>query len=148
MTDTVFRTKVDTVEQAKAEVLPEPKEPTRSGNETIGTIEVPYLDYSNQHAHSYLVDHFKLGDTWNDAQGGFTKEIETIEGYIQSKIKTGEIANSIGAVKDLIKRIEKINNLAFEERPVVKLGVLKNYAEFMMKNAEIRSKLTKVYGNH
>ncbi len=127
----------------QVEAPTEIKSPDR-GSEAV--IEPPYTDYSVEHNHSYLVDHFQLGDTWDDPEGGFPHEINYIENYVNGKIKSGEIANSISAVKGLIKHMEKFNNLNHEERAVVKLEVLSHYVEFMMKNEQTKSNLRRYNG--
>lgn len=136
MSDTVFRSKVETTD--KAEELPKAS-PLTTGDDV--QVEVPYLDYMNQHGKPFIVDSYNLGDTWDDPEGGFPEEVQTIEDYIQGKIQSGEIANSIEAVKELIKGMEKTNNLTKESRAVVKLEVLSNYVEFLNKNDNLRSKL-------
>lgn len=119
------------------------KSPSRS---SVVTIEVPYTDYEREHNHPYSVDYFNLGDTWNDNAGGFPKEIARIEGYIAQKINSGELANSVGAIKDFMKDMEKFNNLTKEERPVVKIEILSNYIEFLMKNEQVKSNLRRYHG--
>jgi hypothetical protein len=123
----------------------DPQAPIRTSEET-NSIEVPYTDYMDTTGHPYIVDHFSLGDSWDDPTGGFSKEVSTIEAYVQSKIKSGEVANSITAIKGVIKDMEKFNNLNKEERAVVKIEVLANYAEFMLKNEKTRSNVRRYLG--
>lgn len=136
MSDVVFRSKVEQTKQR--EDLPKPA-PLTTGDEV--QIEVPYLDYMNQNGEPFIVAEYNLGDTWDDPEGGFPNEVEAIEEFIERKIQSGEIANSVDAVKDLIKGMEKTNNLTKESRAVVKLEVLSNYVEFLTKNDNLRSKL-------
>lgn len=125
------------------ESLPEGKEPSRA-SETHE--EVPYLDYENANSYPYLVDYFELGDTWNDPQGGFPQEIQKIKEYVGEKIESGELANSVSAVKTLLKGMEKVNNLTKEERAVVKVEVLANYVDFLLKNEDVKRNLRR-YSN-
>jgi len=127
---------------AETQPLPEGKNAVHTGD----NVEVPYMDYESTHNHSYLVDHFQLGDTWNDPVGGFPKEIGLIEEYMKDKITKGEVANSITAIKNVIKDMEKFNNLTKEERAVVKLEVLAHYVEFIRKNDQTKSNLRR-YNN-
>jgi len=137
MADTVFRN------QSTATTAQPPK--VESKNDAQATpnsgVEVPFNDYEMEHGHPYLVDHFQLGDTWNDAVGGFPKEITTINSYIEGKIKNGDIANSVTAIRSLIRGMEKMNNLTQEERTVVKIETLSNYVEFLMKNDALKGNL-------
>lgn len=142
MTDSIYRAKGEaSVDTPPAKEI---KTPAVGGLST--DIAVPYSDYESQNSKPYTADYFKLGDTWSDRAGGFPEEIGKIEQYIGGKIDRGEIANSVTAVTNLIKGMEKFNNLSKEERAVVKIEVLSNYAEFMMKNEETRNKLRRYRG--
>lgn len=125
-----------------SEVLPQGKTPSIVSNDAE---EVPYLDYQSAHAKPYTVEYFGLGDTWRDPDGGYPKEIELLEGYIKSKIDSGELPNSVKAVGNRIREIEKVNNLKNEERAVVKIGVITAYVKFLMETDGIKGNL-KRYG--
>lgn len=143
MADTVFRSQETTTATEPAREMTGAK-PVDTGDETA--IEVPYLDYESTHPQPFLAEYFRLGDTWNDPIGGFPHEIEAMSKYIENKIKTGEIANSQKAVKNLIKGMEKINNLHHEERSVIRIEVLRNYMEFLAKNEGVRRNAN-IYGS-
>jgi len=136
----VFRTK----SESKPEIMPKGKEPTR-GTET--TIEVPYTDYAKESGHPYMVDYFQLGDTWNEPQGGFSKEIGLIEEYVNKKIQSGEIANSQNAVKELIKKMEKLTRVNKEERSLVRIETIAAHIKFLMATDKIKFNLGR-YGNY
>lgn len=130
--DTTFRKQSD-VEIAKD---PELKASIPAVTPQEDNIEKPYLDEPN-----FINDYFELGTQWKDASASFYPEIERIESYIKSKIDNREIENSQTAVKNLLKGIEKINNLKNETRQVVKLEVMANYIEFLSKNDRLKSNL-------
>lgn len=133
------------VEQvADAQPVSEIKSPSQSGEGD--NIEVPYTEYESSKGHPYIVDHFSLGDTWDDPQGGFPHEISVIGEYINRKIESGEVANSVKAIQNVLKEMEKFNNLKGEERSVVKLEVLSHYVEFLMKNEKTRANLRRYSG--
>ena len=122
MDDVVFRTKREEPKEVGNEnIVPEEK------TQSIIKEEVPYSDYLAENGKPYLADRFTLGDNWEI----FSKELGLLEAYVKSRIKTGEIANSVKAVEKLVKQMEKMNNLKDEERTVVKLGVLASYIEFL-----------------
>lgn len=136
MTDTVFRQTIAPPVAKESELKSNTPDST-----SITTVETPYLDYQSDHSRPYLVDHFNLGDHWNDYDGGFPKEIGIMENYIEGKIKVGEIANTQNAVKEYIKGIEKLNNLTKEERAVVKIETITAYIEFLMKTEKTKHNL-------
>lgn len=139
--DSVFRTKIEEPTPTFNEEEQETKIKTPPQTKTEDEIEVPYLDYKQYHNRPYIADHFKLGDTWEDQIGGFSKEIESIEEYIKGKINSGDISNSVKTVNNLITQMEKFNNLDNEDRAVVKLSILSNYVRFMMENSKVKSRL-------
>jgi len=143
MSETVFKGKAEPTSTSKDTAVG--KDPSRGEEGTA--VEVPYLDYEQEHNHPHSVDYFNVGDTWEDPYGGFPEEISLIEEYLQKQIEKGEIANSVSAVKTELKRIEKINNLTSEERPVVKVGVLSAYTKFLMETSKIKFNSGR-YGRH
>lgn len=141
MSDSVFRDAVDT----QPEVLPEGKEPTRSGDE--GEVdEVPYLDYKTSTGHPYSVDKFKLGDTWEDPVGGYPEEIKVIEDYFKKKIESGELANSINAINEEYKQLEKVTGMKKEERKAVKIETIAAYVKFLNETDNIKLNLSRYRG--
>ncbi len=95
--------------------------------------EVPYTDYEKENSHPYIVDHFKLGDTWKETMGGFSKEVTLIEEFFSKQISKGDLPNNKRAVKEAIKKMEKITGVNKDARPVVKVENLAAYVEFLMK---------------
>lgn len=138
-TDTTVRVQREHVE---AKPLPTGVEPTRSSEVDI---EVPYTDYESAKSHPYTVDYFKLGDTWSMSEGGFPEEISLIESFIEEKINNGDLANSVSAINDYLKTMEKINNLTKEERSVVKIEVMAAYCKFLMAKENIKKNIRR-YG--
>ena len=130
----IFRSKIEST--TRVEITPQAAKETR-GAEVFP--EVPYTDYQKEHNHPYMVDHFKLGDTWDV----FADDVGVIESYFTSRINDGSIANSIDAIKTELKKMEKLNNLKDEERTVVKIGVLTAHIKFLMETDNIKSNLKK-----
>jgi hypothetical protein len=142
MRDTIFKQVTDT----KAETtnpVPETKRPS-TGSEVNPA--VPYTDYAQQNPYPYLVEYFKLGDTWSEAQGGFTDEIARLDSYFTSKIESGEMANSTNAIKEELKKIEKLTNMNKEERAVIKVETLAAYTDFLAQTEDIKRRTVR-YGN-
>jgi hypothetical protein len=108
-------------------------------------VEVPYLDYQRANSRPWTVDHFQLGDTWQDPIGGFPQEIKTIEDYLAEKVDSGELANSVSAIGAKLKEMEKMINLKGEERVAVKLPTLAAHIEFLTKTDGIKRSLNR-YG--
>lgn len=135
MPDTVFRSKA---EESAPEKLPEAPEATTVSDDKV---DVPYTDAQN-----FIEDYFGLGTEWKDYDATFDGDIRKIDSYVKHKIAQGEIANDQKTVRELIKSMEKVNNLTKESRSVVKLEVLANYVDFLMKNDDLKSHLRR-YGS-
>src|SRR3990172_11114984 len=114
MDHTVFREQITPVdEEIHEEQLPVGKEPVLTTRDT-SDIEVPYTDYKKAHNHPHAVDYFKLGDHWDEPEGGYSKEVSVIEDYLLHKIDNGDIDNSITAIKRELESIESLHNLKEE----------------------------------
>jgi hypothetical protein len=137
MDNTVFRTKQEPTTQVETPMI------SKEAANTESAVEVPYMDYEVTHSKPFSVDYFELGDTWQDPDGGFTKEVGTIETYLQEEIKSGKLANSVTAIKEALKGIEKLNNVKKEERQIVKVGIVANYMRFLMDNKKLMGNVSK-----
>lgn len=139
MSETVFKEKVEPV-----------KEPiitaTKGSVTPMAVSDVPFLDYEAEKGKPYTVEYFKLGDSWHELQGGFPKEVETIENYFQEKIKTGEIANNVSTIKSFIKKLEKLTNVADEPRAVIRIETIADYINFLNRSDERKTNLRRLYG--
>jgi len=133
----VFKTQATPTAPAET---PQGKTPTQDG---ASNVDVPYLDYQKEHGKPFLVDHFQLGPTYADRDGGFSEELGSIEGYINDQIKSGEISNNQEAVRDLLKGLEKMTNIKGEPRAVIRLGVLSNYCKFLQSTRSLKSNYAK-----
>lgn len=140
MTDTTFRTKVEPTVEPEVKG----KETTSDGESKV---EVPYTDYEKQNNHPFVVDHYQLGDTWKEDLGGFEPEVTLIEEFISDKINKGEIPNNVNAVKEAIKKIEKLTNIDKNERSLVKIETVAEYVKFLMKVDKIHFNINR-YANH
>lgn len=140
MTDVVFREK----QEPAVESVGVGKETTQS---TITNIEPPFLDYSREHGKPFVVEHYELGDRWQDSPGGFSPEVSIIENYLEQQILDRQIENSVPAIKKRIKEIEKIVGVDKEDRKVIKLEVMSEYVKFLMKKSDLYKNITR-YGNN
>jgi hypothetical protein len=141
MSDTIFRSAVESTN------TPPPADKAVSGPQTASptTVEVPFNDYLRENSHPFSVDYFQLGDTWQDPDGGFYKEVSTIEGYLKGEIDSGELANSTAAVKEKMKQIEKLINLNKEERTTIKIATIAAYMKFLDETKQVKNNVRK-YG--
>jgi len=135
MPDTVFRTQAP----EPAPEAPKAKEPgdTKVPGGLVD-IESPYLDYEAINGQPYLVEHYKLGDTWQEPVGGFPEELSVIQDYVENEIKTGKMGNDVTSVKNLLKKAEKMTNTKEETRLTVKLPIIAAYMKFLMEEDKIK----------
>lgn len=131
MSDTVFR----------QQVAPEAEQPLPEGKDApsqpiVNDVPVPYLDASN-----FLEEYFNIGTEWKDHDASFYKELEGIDSYLKTKIESKELPNDQVAIRNELKKMERLNNLNKEQRSVIRLEVLANYVEFMKKNDNLKSNL-------
>lgn len=105
------------------------------------SVEPPFTDYEKEKSKPFTVEYYQLGDTWKDPDGGFYKEVSLIEDYFKEQIKSGEIANTVSAVKSRIKEIEKVIHLNNEERPIMKISLTAAYLKFLTESNQIKSNI-------
>ena len=110
-------------------------------------VEPLYSEYHRENGKPFLADYYQLGETWKDEAGGFPKEVAIIEEFIDHQIDTGELPNNIGAVKEALKKMEKVTNLSKHERPIVKVDTIAAYVKFLMECDHIKFNVKK-YGNY
>lgn len=137
MSDVVVRTKREITEEPT--VLPKPPEQDiASGKKDLeDKIEPPFSDYQLIKHKPYTVDYFNIGQFWEDKVGGFKPEIEQIEGYIIDRIKQGQIDNSISAVKEFYKKMEKLSGVDKTERTVIRIAKMAAYIKFLKSTDDI-----------
>lgn len=124
-------------------------EPQKSGDGAgvqVADVDVPYTEYAHENNHPYIVDHFKLGDTWQDKMGGFKDEVDLIEEYFKKEIDSGNLQNNIDAVQSEMKKIYKLCNIDKNERTTMQIEKMAAYIDFLNKVEGIRSNYKK-YGN-
>jgi hypothetical protein len=138
MSDVVFR-KADEVEIAEAPKIEAKNDPIQEITDNVPT---PYTETKD-----FLEDYFGLGTQWKDQDMMFFDDINMIDQYIKLQIKNGEVANDQEAVKKMLGKFEMLNNLTDETRSVVRLEVLANYAEFLLKNENLKSTLRRLNAN-
>lgn len=129
MTDNIFRTKQEsTPTEVKESSM---KEGTTDTVSQI-SVEPPFTDYQTAHTDPFTVEYYDLGKYWNTDEI-YTKEVGVIEDFLRLKISRGEIDNSLEAVKEYMKRIERTAGVEKTDSTVVKVGKVSAYTEFMTK---------------
>ena len=108
------------------------------------TVQVPFSEYEKKNGKPYPVDYFDLGRFWNTGDI-YTKEVETINTYIDHLVATGELNNTIDSVKSKLKSIEKMINIAPDDRRAARVGKVAAYMEFLIKSDNIKKDSAK-YG--
>jgi len=133
-----FRTPTEPTVDIKTEAK---DKTTVSTDKTI----VPYKDYESENGRPFVAEYYKLGDTWNDPNGGFSKEISLIQEFFNDRIEKGELPNNVEAIKEALKKMEKITNIDKNERPIVKIEVVSEYVKFLRNCDKIKFNLAR-YG--
>lgn len=108
-------------------------------------VDVPFTDYASQNNHPFAVDYYQLGNTWEDPDGGFYKEVSIIDGYLKSLVDQGEISNTVEAVREKLKSIERLNDIKKEHRTTYKIAATAAYIKFIQETDDIKNKMKK-YG--
>lgn len=124
---------VPTETKESSPVLNDPKPSIRA--ET--TVEPPYSEYESKKGQPFSVDYFELGNYWNEGEL-YNAEVKTIETYMDHLVKTGEINNTIEAVKAKMKSIEKMIHSDPTDRKANRVALVAAHFEFLSKADEIK----------
>lgn len=128
--DNIFRSRVEKPTEDEAPKI----EKIGTGEKSLEIeTEPPFTDYENIKGHPFLVDHFQLGDSWKDKMGGFEKEVNTVNNYLENLIDSGKLKNNIGAVKTELKRIYKMADIKDTERSTMQIEKLIAFIEYQNK---------------
>jgi len=96
-------------------------------------VEPPYTSYEQEKHHSYLVDHYEMGES----KELFGDEIKTIDSYFKDLADKGKIDNKVSTVRSLIAKYEKMANIGKEERTVMKIAKLAAFVKFLKESDHI-----------
>lgn len=111
-------------------------------------VEPPFLDYEKMEGKPFLVDYYELGDLWDRRDmysNAFTDEVEGINKYLAIAIGKGDISNTIEGVTNELKRIEKMINVRPDQRKSMRIGLVKEYVDFLMRSEYVKKESAK-YG--
>lgn len=124
MVDTTFRTPIKAVEETP-EIMPERADSKPSlDNES-------FLGYEMETQKPYLSEYFNVQETWNEPLAGFKEDFDVIDSYFKDKINHGEMEDTVEAVKEKLKWIEKMVNIDKTERTVMKIEKIKAFIRFL-----------------
>jgi Arc/MetJ-type ribon-helix-helix transcriptional regulator len=134
MSSTVFRGQQEHVDIEAPEA-----EMKESSGDSVSEIKIepPFTDYEKAHDYPFTVEYYDLGKYWQ-TDDIYSKEVTTIEGYLRAKIESGEYDNSLEAIKEAIKKIEKTAGVEKTDSTVVRVGKVAAYAEFLSKVTHLR----------
>ena len=75
----------------------------------------------------------------------FAPEVDSINTYLKHAMDKGEVNNTVESVKNELKRIEKMINVRKDQRKAVKIGLVAEYVNFILKSENIKKESAK-YG--
>lgn len=112
------------------------------------SVEPPYMDYAKEKGHPFSVDHYELQQFWNNSDmydGAFREEVGIIDEYLNYMITKGEVNNTLESARNELKRIEKLVNVKKDARTSMKVGLVSEYAKFLLNSENIKKESAK-YG--
>lgn len=124
-TASVFRTK--TTEAANDVSLPEtnPNQPTGANEKADGL----FVGYETDNDVPFVADYYGITDTYKGDKETYPEVAEITE-YLNSLVRSGELDNSLTAVRTKLKTLEKLAGVDITERVNIKLIRLAEFAKF------------------
>lgn len=143
MSDSTYRTATPQQTETSTSIGADPVK-TDGQTEVPTGVEPPFSEYESKKGNPYPVDYFELGRYWNTGEL-YTKEVDSINLYLNHLVRTGEINNTTAAVKGKLKSIEKMINSDPNDRAAARVGRVAAYVEFLIKADKIKKDSAK-YG--
>jgi hypothetical protein len=88
-----------------------------------------FVGYEFDNGVPFIIDYFGVSETYQ-ADPAMYDEAEEITQYLQDLVTTGQIDNSITAVKAKLKQLEQLSGIEESDRINMKLTKLVEYAKF------------------
>lgn len=133
MSDTVFRTKVEPTVESSSKLKPADDKAVPVGETEV---EPPYTDYHKEKGHSFILDYYDVGELIDPRI--FESEVNDIESYLDHQINKGEVNNTLESVRNEMKRIEKLVNVKRDARKSMKMALVAEYTNFLLKAEGIK----------
>ncbi len=125
MSDSVIRTKqvVEPIAEAPTPIAVDERSPVET--------HVPELlaTYAEDMGKPYTATYFELDSVW-DSEPTLSNELRTIEGFMQSEIKKGNLENNVKAGEQYLREIEKKAETNPYESTTKRIQKILAYIEF------------------
>lgn len=103
----------------------------------ITDVTPPYSEYKRITGKPIEAEYFGLGNHWQVYEGEVGDELKVIQDYFQEKTGSGEMDNSVDAVKTKLKELERLVGVDKTERTVVKMAKIAAYVKFLKESSKI-----------
>lgn len=88
-----------------------------------------FATYEADQKRPFMADYFEVPQVW-DKEPGMSRDIKEIEGYIRQQVSDKKIDNSIKAVKEFVKELERKAGLSRYESTPQRIVKLLAYLDF------------------
>jgi hypothetical protein len=100
-------------------------QPIISGEKADGN----FIGYEFDNGVPFIIDYFEVSETFK-ADPAMFDEAQEITQYLQDLVTTGQIDNTVTAVKAKLKQLEQLSGIEESDRINMKLTKLVEYAKF------------------
>lgn len=125
----------------KAQATPTPTSKGDGSRQLSVDVAIPYTSYKSENHSPLTAEIFELGDNWQEFD-----EVGVIEDYFKEAVDFGDMDNTVEAVKERIKRFEKMINNDKTTRPSVRIAKLAAYLKFLKESDHIERRGNKYGG--
>lgn len=120
----------------KESVETKPSEPSKpvSRDQTgvPSEVEAPYSEYEAKKGKPFSVDYFDLGNYWDHGEL-YQAEVKTIQTYLDHLVKSGEVNNTLEAVRAKMRSVEKMIHSDPTDRKANRVALMAAHFEFLAK---------------
>ncbi len=127
--ETTIKTEPFRVAAEPEEITPLPETDSNQPIQSSEKADGVFIGYEVDNGVPYIIDYFDVADTYKVDPEAYM-EANEITQYLQDLVNTGQIDNTIDAVKAKLKQLEQLSGIEETDRVNMKLTRLAEYAKF------------------
>lgn len=111
---------------ASTEVSSAPADATQTADTHESSL---FATYELDQKRPFMADYFEVGNVW-DKEETLGRDLKEIEGYIRTQVEAEKVDNSIKAVKEYVKELERKAGLSRYESTSQRIQKILAYIDF------------------
>lgn len=99
-----------------------------------------FTGYEEDAGHSFVAKHYGIENIYREAGNGVEADVRMLNEHIKNRIKTGDVEDSLDAVRKYLSHLEEVVGIQEHERTTMKLPQLVAYVRYMANKSLIKAR--------